>query len=152
MTRQIDINEKMRGILVDWVIEVHLKFKYFPETLYLAINLIDRYLERTQILRNRLQLVAVAALLIASKYEEIYANEVKDFVFISDNAYTREEVLSMEEQILISLEFNVTIASSFRFLERFAKVGQVSQKVFHLGQYLAELTLIEQRMLVYKPS
>ena len=126
MTRQIDINEKMRGILVDWVIEVHLKFKYFPETLYLAINLIDRYLERTQILRNRLQLVAVAALLIASKYEEIYANEVKDFVFISDNAYTREEVLSMEEQILISLEFNVTIASSFRFLERFAKVGQVS--------------------------
>ena len=133
MTRQIDINEKMRGILVDWVIEVHLKFKYFPETLYLAINLIDRYLERTQILRNRLQLVAVAALLIASKYEEIYANEVKDFVFISDNAYSREEVLSMEEQILISLEFNVTIASSYRFLERFAKVGQVSEKVFHLA-------------------
>ena len=90
---QTDINEKMRGILVDWIIEVHLRFKLLPETLFLTVNLIDRYLTKTAIMRTRLQLVAVAALLIASKYEEIYMPELKDFVFISDNAYTKDEIL-----------------------------------------------------------
>ena len=86
----------MRGILVDWIIEVHLRFKLLPETLFLTVNLIDRFLEKTEIMRTRLQLVAVSALLIASKYEEIYVPELKDFVFISDNAYTKEEIIDME--------------------------------------------------------
>ena len=103
MSRQVDVNEKMRGILVDWIIEVHLKFKLLPETLFLTVSLIDRYLEFTQIMRTKLQLVAVSAMLIASKYEEIYAPEVRDFVFITDNAYTREEILQMEMSILTTL-------------------------------------------------
>lgn len=86
----------MRGILVDWIIEVHLRFHLMPETLFLTINIIDRYLEKTQIRRTKLQLVAVAALLIASKYEEIYVPELNDFVFISDSAFTKEEILQME--------------------------------------------------------
>ena len=116
MGRQGDINEKMRGILVDWIIEVHLRFKLLPETLFLTINLIDRYLEKTQIMRTRLQLVAVAALLIASKYEEIYVPDLNDFVFISDNAYTREEIIEMERSMLVKLEFSITTPSSYRFL------------------------------------
>ena len=90
MTQQQDINEKMRAILVDWIIEVHLKFKLLPETLFLTVGLIDRFLEREQIKRSNLQLVGVTAMLIASKYEEIYAPEVRDFVYITDNAYTKE--------------------------------------------------------------
>ena len=125
MGRQGDINEKMRGILVDWIIEVHLRFKLLPETLFLTVNLIDRYLEKTQIMRTRLQLVAVAALLIASKYEEIYVPDLKDFVFISDNAYTREEIIEMERSMLVKLEFSITTPSSYRFLQRFAKVAKV---------------------------
>ncbi len=124
MSRQVDINEKMRGILVDWIIEVHLKFKLLPETLYLTVNLTDRYLEQTQISRTRLQLVSVAALLIASKYEEIYVPELQDFVFITDNAYTIDEILAMERSILVTLQFNVTIPSSYRFLQRFCKILQ----------------------------
>ena len=90
----------MRGILVDWVIEVHLRFKLLPETLFLTVNLIDRYCEQQQVHRTRLQLVAVAAMLIASKYEEIYAPMVRDFVYITDNAYSREEILEMESRML----------------------------------------------------
>ena len=86
----------MREILTDWLIEVHLKFKLLPETLYLTVNLIDRFLSTTQIMRNKLQLVGVTAMLIASKYEEIYPPIVNDFVYITDNAYTREEILQME--------------------------------------------------------
>ncbi len=103
MDLQDDINPSMREILTDWLIEVHLKFKLLPETLYLTVNLIDRFLSTTQVLRNKLQLVGVTAMLIASKYEEIYPPIVSDFVYITDNAYTREEILDMEEKILMAL-------------------------------------------------
>ena len=86
----------MREILTDWLIEVHLKFKLLPETLYLTINLIDRYLTTQNIYRNKLQLVGVTAMLIASKYEEIYPPIVSDFVYITDNAYTSAEIRQME--------------------------------------------------------
>ena len=89
MSAQTDINASMREILVDWLIEVHLKFKLLPETLYLTVNLIDRYLEKQNVLRNKLQLVGVTAMLIASKYEEIYPPIVTDFVYITDNAYDK---------------------------------------------------------------
>ena len=89
---QIHINEKMRSILVDWLIEVHMKFKLVPETLFLTINLIDRYLESEAITRSSLQLLGVSCLLIATKYEEIYPPSVNELVYICDNAYTRNAV------------------------------------------------------------
>ena len=89
MANQKEINDKMRAILVDWLIEVHSKFKLQKETLFLTINIIDRFLEKTIVSKSRLQLVGVTALLIASKYEEIYPPEVKDFVYITDRAYSK---------------------------------------------------------------
>ena len=97
MSIQEDINEKMRGILIDWLIEVHLKFKLRQETLYLCFQLIDRFLENTNVQRQKLQLVGVTGLMLASKYEEIYPPEVRDYVYICDNAYSREEILQMEQ-------------------------------------------------------
>jgi hypothetical protein len=94
MESQLHINERMRSILVDWLVEVHLKFKLVPETLYLTVNLIDRYLEREEVSRPKLQLVGVTSLLIASKYEEIYPPELRDLVYICDRAYTRSDVSS----------------------------------------------------------
>ncbi len=107
MRNQIDINERMRSILIDWLIEVHLKFKLVPESLYLTVNLIDRYLEKEQVNRQKLQLVGVTAMLIACKYEEIYPPIVKDFVYITDNAYTKEEILEQEHRMLRVLDFNI---------------------------------------------
>lgn len=72
----MEINAKMRTILADWLVEVHHKFELMPETLYLTINVIDRYLSMETVLRRELQLVGVSAMLIASKYEEIWAPEV----------------------------------------------------------------------------
>lgn len=143
MSRQLDINEKMRAILVDWIIEVHLKFKLLPETLFLTVGLIDRFLEKEQIKRSNLQLVGVTAMLIASKYEEIYAPEVRDFVYITDNAYSKEQIFAMEQGMLAALDFNITIPSPFRFLERFNKVAGGQDKMWNLARYLIELPLIE---------
>lgn len=152
MKSQTDVNEKMRAILIDWLIEVHFKFKLLPETLFISVNIIDRYLERTDIKRQRLQLLGVTAMWIACKYEEIYAPEIKDFVYITDNAYEQKDILSLEYEILRTLEFNVTTSSSYRFLERFVKLAGVSDKTFKLAWYLIELPLIEYKMLKYKPS
>ena len=95
MEMQTHINERMRSILVDWLVEVHLKFKLVPETLYLTINLIDRYLERREVHRPKLQLVGVTCLLIASKYEEIYPPELRDLVYICDRTYSKNEVITI---------------------------------------------------------
>lgn len=82
-----------------------------PETLYLTVNLIDRFLEAKQVTRKHLQLVGVTAMLVASKYEEIWAPEVRDFVYISDRAYTRDQILNMEKIMLNCLRFNLTVPS-----------------------------------------
>ena len=100
-----------------------------PETLYLTVNLIDRFLEAKQVTRKHLQLVGVTAMLVASKYEEIWAPEVRDFVYISDRAYTRDQILNMEKIMLNSLRFNLTIPSIYNFLGRnFKAAGIVNDK------------------------
>ena len=107
MKDQRDINENVRAILVDWIISVHAKFKLLQETLYLTINLIDRYFAKFNILKSDVQLVGVAALVIATKYEEIYPPTVKDFIYLTDNTYSRQQITSMEHSILFSLQFEI---------------------------------------------
>jgi cyclin B len=142
----------MRAILIDWLVDVHLKFKLVPETLFLTISLIDRYLEKRAVKRQKLQLVGVTAMLIASKYEEIYAPEVHDFVYISDRAYTHEEILSMENSILNSLEFRITSPSTLKFMTRYAKIAQGDSTVSLLSNYYAERMLPEYTVLKWTPS
>ncbi|KAF2289230.1 hypothetical protein GH714_030918 [Hevea brasiliensis] len=95
MDSQPEINEKMRAILIDWLIDVHQKFELSPETLYLTINIIDRFLSVKPVPRRELQLVGISATLMASKYEEIWPPEVNDLVCISDKAYTHEQIENM---------------------------------------------------------
>ena len=160
MSKQTDINSRMREILVDWLIEVHLKFKLQPETLYLTVNLVDRFLEQKVINRTKLQLIGCTAMLLASKYEEIYAPEIMDFVAISDKAYTRDQILTMECVMLGELNFNITHTSPLRFVERLCRVATVDQytsdvieQIEHTSKYLIELTLQNYSIhLNYLPS
>jgi hypothetical protein len=152
MSDQSDVNEQMRAILIDWLIEVHLKFKLIDETLFLTINIIDRYLSSINILRSRLQLLGVTSLLIACKQEEIYTPNIKDFVYITDNAYSKNEIFEMEKQILQVLKFNILSPSCFRFYEIISKHFNFNQKHFFFGRYLMEVFLVDFRMLKYYPS
>lgn len=95
MTHQYDINEKMRSILIDWLIEVHDKFDLMKETLFLTVNLIDRFLSKQTVVRKKLQLVGLVSMLLACKYEEVSVPVVGDLILISDKAYTRQDVLDM---------------------------------------------------------
>jgi len=152
MTTQVDINEKMRAILVDWLVEVHRMFKLLPETLFLSIGIIDRFLSITPVSREKLQLVGVTAMLIASKYEEIYAPECNDFVYISDGAYTKTQILRMEQTVLNTLNFNLTYPSALHFLRRYSKAGSSDYTLHTLCKYLIELMLIDVKLLKFPPS
>ena len=142
----------MRAILIDWLVDVHLKFKLLPETLFMTINLIDRYLCKVAVPRQKLQLVGVSSMLIASKYEEIYPPEVKEFEYVTDRAYNKEEILDMEGKILSTLSFNLSSISPNRFLERYAALVKFEEKPYNLAKYLLELSFIEYKMIKYIPS
>lgn len=152
MDRQPDINARMRSILVDWLVEVHLKFKLKPETLHMTISVIDRFLDKREVSRTKLQLVGCTAMLLASKYEEIYAPEIRDFVYISDRAYKRDEILKMEEIIANTLSFHFTTPYSLNFAQRFLHVTEAGQRVTHMTHFLMELTMVDSRFIKYLPS
>ncbi|KAG4962043.1 hypothetical protein JHK82_038730 [Glycine max] len=154
MGSQPDINAKMRSILVDWLIEVHRKFELMPETLYLTLNIVDRFLSVKAVPRRELQLVGISSMLIASKYEEIWAPEVNDFVCISDNAYVSEQVLMMEKTILRKLEWYLTVPTPYHFLVRYTKASTPSDKEMeNMVFFLAELGLMHYpTVILYRPS
>ncbi|CAN6478516.1 unnamed protein product [Victoria cruziana] len=152
MSKQPDINHRMRAILVDWLIEVHHKFDLMHETLFLAINLIDRYLSIQNVMRKSLQLVGITGMLLACKYEEVYVPALEDFVIISDRAYSREDVLKMEKSMLNALRFNMSIPTPFVFVRRFLKAAESDKKLEMVAFYLVELCLVEYRMLKFPPS
>ena len=153
MDEQFDINAKMRMILIDWLVEVHMKFRLVPETLYLCVNIIDRYCSKTtNIRRSKLQLVGVTALLIACKYEEIYPPEVRDCVYITDRAYDRQQVIDMEYDILKKLEWRVTVPTSHSFLLRFLDLCKASKLEKISANYFLERTLQEHDLLRYRGS
>jgi len=149
---QPDINVKMRTILVDWLIEVHWKHQLRSETLHLTLNIIDRYLSRRPVERRKLQLVGVVAMLIASKFEEITPPDIEFCIYIAANAYTREDVLSMECLMLTTLDFKIVVPTVAHFMPLFLKANQCEEVHGWLAQYLIELGLLDIRMLQYTPS
>ena len=150
--RQTDINEKMRIILVNWIIEVHFKFHLLSETLFICINIIDRYLSKKDINRKYLQLLGVTSLFIACKYEEIYAPSSKDLIFMTDNAYKIEEMIKMENDILNIVHFDLTYPTSLHFLEIYRYYLDLDDINFYRCSYLNEICLINYSLCSFNPS
>ena len=171
-TVQSDVNSAMRGILVDWLVEVADEYKLSSETLFLTVAYVDRCLGVCMVARTQLQvldnfllvfipscfvhlaqLVGITCMLIASKYEEIYAPQVDEFCYITDNTYSREHVLSMERMVLNALDFELTHPTSKTFLRRcFWAFNNTDTKVEFLANFLAEMALLEYRLLRFLPS
>lgn len=141
MESQGDISKEMRGILVDWMVEVQENFELNHETLYLAVKLVDHYLAVSVITREKLQLIGSTAVLVASKFEERCPPCLDDFLYICDDAYKKEELVAMEMDILQKLNFDINIPVPYRFLRRFGKCAHASMETLTLARYICELTL-----------
>nr|XP_026491302.1 cyclin-A2-like [Vanessa tameamea] len=153
MRKQPDITQVMRSILIDWIVEVCDEYGQQSETLHLAVSYIDRFLSYMSVVRTKLQLVGTAATYIAAKYEEVYPPEVSEFVYITDDTYTKREVLRMEHLILKVLSFDLSTPTSLAFLSHYCISNGISKKIFHLAAYIAELSLLESEpYLQFKPS
>ena len=118
-----EVKDTSRAFLIEWIIDVHRKFRLKPETLYVTVFLVDRYLSLKQIKKSELHILGVTALLISTKYEEIYPPQLKELLNVSENKFNKAEVLKLEMDILITLQFDLTSPSSYRFLERFRKLS-----------------------------
>ncbi|KAG9241647.1 cyclin-like protein [Calycina marina] len=152
MDHQEDLEWKMRGILVDWLIEVHTRFHLLPETLFLAVNIIDRFLSAKMVQLDRLQLVGVTAMFIASKYEEVLSPHVTNFKNVADDGFTEDEILSAERYVLTALDYDLSYPNPMNFLRRISKADDYDIQTRTLGKYLMEISLLDHRFMHYLPS
>ena len=152
MKEQKEINEQMRSILIDWIIDVHYKFGFTDETLFMTVLIIDRYLSVNQISRIKLQLLGITSLLISCKHEEIDLPKIDDFIYITDNAYVKEEVIKMENFILKLLNFDLLYPSPIKFYEYLSVYFNFDKKMHLMGKYLMESFLVDIKCTKYKPS
>lgn len=131
------VSEHSRAKLIDWLSELHYKYKMFPETLFTIISLIDQYLSVKEVPLSELQLVGVAALYMAAKFEETYqVPQVKQLVTCCANQYTAAQITEKEADIIKELNFELIINSSYKFFEPLCKVIGLEPKNQHLAQYV----------------
>eukprot|EP01059_Diplonema_ambulator_P008195 TRINITY_DN17735_c0_g1_i5.p2 TRINITY_DN17735_c0_g1~~TRINITY_DN17735_c0_g1_i5.p2 ORF type:complete len:301 (+),score=137.63 TRINITY_DN17735_c0_g1_i5:52-954(+) len=149
---QVEVTDKMRAILVDWLVDVHLKYKCRPETMYLAVNILDRYLMCQPVEKKKLQLVGCVAMMLAAKYEEVMPPEVRDFVHISANTYTRTEMLQMEKGVLVELDYGLTVPTLWQFLTQLTQLEGTDDTMRYSAEYLAEQTLMCGKLCGFAPS
>lgn len=154
---QKELTAIMRGVLVDWLVEVAEEYKLLSDTLHLSISCIDRALSIIPVSTSKIQLLGVSSMLIASKYEEISAPSVEEFCLVTDKAYDKAEVVSMEADVLKALNFELGSPTVKTFLRMFTRVACENKKASSLqfefmSYYLAELSLLEYYCLKFLPS
>lgn len=152
MEFQKDINTKIRAILVDWIIVIHDKFHLKSQTLYQSIWLLDTYLSNKFIKTNDFQILGLGCLYIACKFQEIYYPQLKDWVEETDGAYTKEDLLSIEKDILKTTNYNLLPPSQEDFYNIISKYFGFNEKQYYFGKYFMESSLMYYNMIKYTPS
>lgn len=150
--KQRHLKPKMRSILVDWLVDMHLRFRLLPESLFLAINIMDRFMSVEVVQVDKLQLLATASLFIAAKYEEVFSPLVKNYAYFTDGASTEEEILQAEKYILTILDFDLNYPNPMNFLRRILKADDYDVQSRTLGKYLVEITAVDYKFIGMKPS
>ncbi|XP_039284765.1 G2/mitotic-specific cyclin-B [Nilaparvata lugens] len=150
---ELVVTSKMRAMVVDWLVDVQQQYNLLLETLHLSIGIFDRFLEKHRsITKNKLQLAGVTAMWIAAKYEELFAPEIENFVFIADNAFTKKAILEMECVIHNALDFCYGMPLAIHFLRRYSHVSEAEAKHHMISKYLLELSRLEYAFCSVRPS
>ncbi|PSN65830.1 hypothetical protein BS50DRAFT_398521 [Corynespora cassiicola Philippines] len=152
MDHQAEIQWSMRSVLMDWLVQVHNRFTLLPETLFLAVNYVDRFLSCKVVSLGKLQLVGATALFVAAKYEEINCPSVQEIVYMVDGAYTADEVLKAERFMLSMLHFELGWPGPMSFLRRISKADDYDLETRTLAKYFLEITIMDERFVGCTPS
>jgi hypothetical protein len=152
MDNQHEIQWTMRAVLMDWLIQVHHRFNLLPETLYLCVNYIDRFLSCKVVSLGKLQLVGATAIFIAAKYEEINCPSIQEIVYMVDNGYSIDEILKAERFMLTMLQFELGWPGPMSFLRRISKADDYDLETRTLAKYFLEITIMDERFIGSPPS
>lgn len=152
MEIQTEIQWSMRSVLMDWLVQVHNRFSLLPETLFLTVNYIDRFLSSKVVSIGKLQLVGATAILVASKYEEINCPSLEEIVYMVDGGYSMEEILKAERFMLSMLSFELGWPGPMSFLRRVSKADDYDLDTRTLAKYFLELTIMDERFVATPPS
>ena len=152
MDHQAEIQWSMRAVLMDWLVQVHNRFTLLPETLFLSVNYVDRFLSAKVVSLGKLQLVGATALFLAAKYEEINCPSVQEIVYMVDGAYTIDEVLKAERFMLSMLQFELGWPGPMSFLRRISKADDYDLETRTLSKYFLEITIMDERFVGCAPS
>lgn len=146
------LRPSMRAILIDWLVEVHEKFQCYPETLFLTINLMDRFLSKNKVTLSKLQLLAVTSLFIAAKFEEVNLPKLSDYAYITDGAASKSDIKNAEMFMLTSLEFNIGWPNPMNFLRRISKADRYDLQTRSIAKFILEFIMCSHRFVDIKPS
>jgi G2/mitotic-specific cyclin 3/4 len=152
MDAQHEIQWSMRSVLMDWLIQVHHRFNLLPETLFLCVNYIDRFLSCKVVSLGKLQLVGATAIFIAAKYEEINCPSIQEIVYMVDNGYSVDEILKAERFMLTMLQFELGWPGPMSFLRRISKADDYDLETRTLAKYFLEITIMDERFIGSPPS
>ena len=153
LQRQSQVTEKMRAIVVDWLVDVMLhKFRLHTETFYLGVEIMDSYLSVAPTTRAELQLVGITSLLIAAKYEEMWAPEIRECVKITANTYTHSEVVKMERAIAGALRYRFTVPTPHPFMVRLLQVTKADTDMTNACFFFLEHGVMDYNMIRVAPS
>ncbi|KAL8906616.1 MAG: hypothetical protein Q9171_006201 [Xanthocarpia ochracea] len=152
MDNQAEIQWSMRSVLMDWLVQVHHRFQLLPETLFLCVNYIDRFLSCKIVSLGKLQLVGATAIFVAAKYEEINCPSVQEIVYMVDGGYTVDEILKAERFMLSMLQFELGWPGPMSFLRRISKADDYDLETRTLAKYFLEITIMDERFIGSPPS
>lgn len=150
--RQPHLNSWMRTLLVDWMVEVQETFELNHETLYLAVKVVDIYLSKVVVQKEKLQLVGAAALFMSCKYDERTPPLIEDFLYICDGAYDQPEFIRMEMNVFKTIGFDLGIPLSYRFLRRYARCAKVAMPELTLARFILEFSLMNYETITLSDS
>lgn len=155
------ITAEMRRTLVNWLIEVHFKFRFREPCLHLTIQLLDRYLAGNVVTRRKYQTVGVTAFMLGCKYEERHNPNLGDLSYITDYSSSRQDIIDMEKEILLKLNFDMKHPKPTDFLERFSKAAKLEStkrtnqqytKSYSITLYFIDIAFIDENLCHTRPS
>ena len=152
-SNHLDINDIHRIILVDWLINVHLYFKLSDECLYLSIKLIDIFLARTKnFTKNKLQLLGICSLQIASKYIEQIHPSINDLSDLCDKCYEKKEIIQFEKQLLQINEYMIEQDQVLNYYDLLCLILKFNIKYYYFGKMLLDLILLDINFYKYQKN
>jgi G2/mitotic-specific cyclin 1/2 len=149
---QAEITARDRGLLVDALDRFHYKLGLTTNTLYRFIGILDRYISVAFIPKQKLRVVGCAALLLASKIEDIFPAQSNDLIQLSERSFTQSELFATEIQIINAIQFDTTFATPLFFLTQFMRIHDETKESLLLGRYVLEICHTHEAFFGAAPS